>query len=178
MPPDAANRTGEDPDRVVPKLLDCGGIVPNLYDIPYLTADAYLEGPFQPKDGTPFRDVSATGPAKWSYWDPTPQERLCIAAGGMIQILSLTKQQPPLIVNGLFVNRQVAMRPVLVAMARHLMARLNGSDLWDQTKPEEQEEWLRAMGDCTRIMDYWAEQIAKGHILPQDPPEEPEEPSR
>lgn len=117
-----------------------GGLLPGLSDIPY------IEGNFAVGD--------SLQKACCTFWSPDTEDRLILAAGGCLQVLTFAKRPAVQSLSATMLGTEIPDAPVLIGVARYLYEKVHRS-AWEAASPEAQENWKVLSTGAYEIFLHW-----------------------
>jgi hypothetical protein len=141
------------------KHLDCGGLLPGVDDIPYVSADFLLDDVFVPVEGEP-RYATAVQPGHMTVWQLTTEESLALASGHLLTILSFSKEQPVLYPTITEIPLAQPEMPLLNVLARALVATIHSSEDWDEMGEEERDDWRKGVHKVVDVLEHYKARAA------------------
>lgn len=137
------------------QVLEVGGILPGIPDIPYIHGEFYIEDVFFPRNGERPRISHAVVPANSTFWALTTEESLALATGGVLQILSFDKEQPVLYPCVAHVGFPPAELPALEAMAKAVVVEVLGPTAWEDMTTEVRQRWLSGLATASKVFLHY-----------------------
>lgn len=166
LPEQAHPRTGAT-SAPVAKIALLDDLIPGVGDIPYIQADFAQHEIRKTREMTHtglvdvVKEKSSLHPACCTFWEPSDDERLCIAAGGAVQVLDFSGKQPLMAVGAMWLSPPEYPRngPVFYAVARAMYEEdMGGKAPWLSLTSAEQAPWVRRARKAHQVFQHWQKQ--------------------